>query len=196
MPRPMVRIYFDFVDPLSYIAAHVLGLRSRSVDETPQATVEWVGFELRPPPAPLTEALDPIWTERWREARVRVETLGLTLDPPRLVPWTRKAHELHILAGLQGQGDIVRVALFEAFFRRGRDIGRVDVLVEIGAAAGLDRTETKAVLDVDRHEADVTSAREEAQARGVTDVPVLSIDGRPVEGFPDPTDLGTLLPGP
>jgi predicted DsbA family dithiol-disulfide isomerase len=196
MSHPIVRIYFDFVDPLSYITSHVLGLRSGSVDETPHATVEWVGFELRPPPAPLTEAVDAIWADRWREARLRVGALQLTLDPPRLIPWTRKAHELHILAGLQGQGENVRVALFEAFFRRGRDIGRVDVLIEIGAAAGLDRTETKAVLDVDRHQADVISAREEAQAFGVTDVPVLSVDGRPVEGFPDPTDLGTLLPGP
>jgi predicted DsbA family dithiol-disulfide isomerase len=93
-----------------------------------------------------------------------------------------------------GVGDAVRAAVFDAYFEGGRDIGRVDVLVEIASFAGLDRTETKAVLDVDRHEADVTAKRLEAQALGVTDVPALSVDGRLVEGFPDLTGLGTLLP--
>jgi predicted DsbA family dithiol-disulfide isomerase len=84
--------------------------------------------------------------------------------------------------------------VLEAYVRDGRDIGRVDVLVDIATSAGLDRTTTKAVLDVDRHEAEVLSARVVARAEGVSDVPAFWIDGRLVEGFPDPTDLGTLLP--
>jgi predicted DsbA family dithiol-disulfide isomerase len=91
-------------------------------------------------------------------------------------------------------GDAVRTAIFGAYFGAGQDIGRVDVLVAIGVGAGLDPTETKAVLDVDRHEADVTAQRREAEASGVTDVPRLWDGTRLAEGFPDLTGLGTLLP--
>lgn len=199
MPHPTVRIYFDFVDPLSLAVAHALGMRSRSAAESEEPSkrsrVEWVGFELRPPPVALTRSDDPFWAERRAKALSWAGGLDLP-DVPSLVPWTRKAHELHIHASRLGAGDAVRAGVFEAHFDQRRDIGRVDVLVEIAAASGLDRTETKAVLDVDRHEADVAAARREAEALGVRDVPSLSLDGRLVEGFPDPTDLGTLLPDP
>jgi predicted DsbA family dithiol-disulfide isomerase len=194
MPQANVRIYFDFVDPLSYVASRALGLQDEGGGTGPPTDADWVGFELRPPPSPLTLTRDAVWTERWSSARKAAARFQLTLRQPELVPWTRKAHELHLLAMVLGVGDAVRAAVFYAYFEGGRDIGRVDVLVEIASVAGLDRTETKAVLDVDRHEADVTAKRLEAQALGVTDVPALSVDGRLVEGFPDLTGLGTLLP--
>jgi len=191
MVRTPVRIYFDFVDPLSYVASTALMSRAGSTSGTPP---EWIGFELRPPPEPLTAGDDPLWAARREAARPKAETLDVPLASPALVPWTRKAHELHLLAGTHGKADEVRQAVFGAFFREGLDIGRVDVLVEIASSIGLGRTETKAVLDVDRHEGDVTAAREEALEAGVVDVPCHLVGGRLVEGFPDPTDLGTLLP--
>lgn len=193
MPDRIVRIYFDFVDPLSFVASHALGKQPEDVSEPPP-TLEWAGFELRPPPAPLTDVRDPMWTARWKKAIAQAATLQLSFDPPPIVPWTRKAHELHTYGHGEGLGGHLRSSIFEAYFSEGRDIGRVDVLVEIARAVGLDPTATKAVLDVDRHEADVASVRREAEALGVVDVPSRSINGRLVEGFPDPTDLGTLLP--
>jgi predicted DsbA family dithiol-disulfide isomerase len=193
MPRPLRRVYFDFVDPISYVVSSSPELRSGDAAGA-RGDVEWVGFELRPPPMPLTASDDPLWSDRARRARPLADALGLILRPPHLVPWTRKAHELHVLAGSRGMGDLVREAIFQAYFGRGEDIGRVDVLVEVAGASGLDRTETKAVLDVDRHEADVVGALSEARALGVGEVPSASVDGRLVEGFPDLTDLGTLLP--
>jgi predicted DsbA family dithiol-disulfide isomerase len=110
------------------------------------------------------------------------------------VPWTRKAHELHAFASARDLGDRVRAAIFEAYFDAGRDIGRVDVLVDVAAAAGIDRTEAKAVLDVDRHGAEVAAVRAEAVELGVDDVPTVRVDGRLERGFPDPVLIGTLLP--
>lgn len=186
MPPTPARIWFDFVDPLSYLLS-----RELSASDT---RVVWTGFELRPPPVPLTAVDDPFWAERWRAVAALAERTGVELQPPRLVPWTRKAHELHALASARGLDDRIRTAIFEAYFAGGRDIGRVDVLVELATEAGIDRTEAKAILDVDRHEADVTAARTEAEALGVTDVPTVLIDDRLERGFPDPERLGTLLP--
>jgi predicted DsbA family dithiol-disulfide isomerase len=184
-PLP-VRIWFDFVDPLSFLLSRELSGSG--------APLVWTGFELRPPPSPLTAVDDPLWAGRWRDARARAEQSGVELRPPRLVPWTRKAHELHAFASARDLADPVRASIFEAYFGDGRDIGRVDVLVDIAVAAGIDRTEAKAVLDVDRHEADVAAARAEAEALGVVDVPTVFVDGELERGFPDPGRLGTLLP--
>lgn len=186
MTRPPARIWFDFVDPLSYLLSREVPMSAPGL--------AWTGFELRPPPAPLTATDDPFWAERWREAWAHAEDAGAELRPPRLVPWTRKAHELHAFAATRDLGDRIRVAIFEAYFARGRDIGRIDVLVEVAVAAGIDRAEVKAVLDVDRHEADVTAARAEAEALGVDDVPMLLAEERLERAFPQPKRLGTLLP--
>jgi len=188
MPPTTIRVYFDFVDPLSYAVSHALERHDGALE------VEWVGFELRPPPLPLTETADPLWSDRWEQAHAWAARLNLRLAAPRLVPWTRKAHELYVFAGQKGAGPAVRTGVLEAYFGDRLDIGRVDVLVRIGVSAGLDGTETKAVLDVDRHEADVATARAETRALGVTDVPSLAVDGRLLEVFPDPTAIGTLLP--
>ena len=113
----------------------------------------------------------------------------------RLVPWTRKAHELiaHATAHDASSADAVRLAVAVAYALEGRDIGRVDVLVEIGIANGLDRTETKAVLDVDRYEADVARAAREAATAQVTRTPTIIVGSERFEGFHNRTALGTLL---
>lgn len=190
MPEPD-QIYFDFVDPLSYVA-----FRASSPEraEEDAASVEWVGFELRPPPTELLASDAPFWVHRLKVALSLAEPLGLLLAPPSLIPWSRKAHELYLHTAPDCVTDRVLSAIFDAFFQEGRDIGRIDVLVDIAASAGFDRTETKAVLDVDRHEETILGSRRRALEAGVTDVPCRVAGGRVVEGFPDLTDLGTFLP--
>jgi len=190
MSLPLATLYFDFVDPLSYLA----DLEAERIEPTLPAEVIRVGFELRPPPSPLTSLDDPVWGRRWEDARTWAP--DVTFDPPLLVPWTRKAHELHLFAHERGVGREARRSVFEAYLLDSRDIGRVDELVALGTSLGLDRTETKAVLDVDRFEEAVLQARREAESRGVTTVPAIEGAGSPPRGFHNPADVGTLLGAP
>lgn len=182
-------VYFDFIDPLSYLLARELG----TLDGDVLTGLAWHPFELRPPPTPLVTVDDASLSGRWREARERAPGFDVTLDPPDLVPWTRKAHELVLHAAEHDVEDAVRRRIFEAYLLEGSDIGRVDVLVAIAVDLGLDRTETKAVLDVDSHQAAVVSLRAEAADRGVTDTPTIIHGGRRLEGFHNRDALGTLL---
>ena len=192
MPNPRPAFYFDFIDPLSYLVEHELG----TLDGTIDARVTRVPFEVRPPPIPLTDVEDPALAPRWEVGRSVALGLGLSLSAPRLVPWSRKAHELHLHAASRGLGATVRAGVFEAYFVRGQDIGRVDVLVAIGRAAGLDVTETKAVLDVDRFEKEVVAARGAAASLGIGDAPVLLLGASRLEGFHNRSTLGTFLREP
>jgi predicted DsbA family dithiol-disulfide isomerase len=65
----------------------------------------------------------------------------------------------------------MRDALFAAYFGAGRDIGRIDVLVEIGEGCGLDRTELKVTLDIDQHTEEIEREEEEAVRLGLQGVP-------------------------
>jgi predicted DsbA family dithiol-disulfide isomerase len=190
MPEPASRFYFDFVDPLSYLTE----LAIRDLEASRGIEVERVGYELRPPPAPLTDFHDSFWSARWGAARLA--GAGIPWNPAALVPWTRKAHELQLFADERGVGAVIRQAIFEAYLERARDIGRIDELVEIARAKGLDPSETKAVLDVDRHREQLLDIRREADSLGLVELPALLVHGGLVQGFRNPTDLSTLFRGP
>jgi 2-hydroxychromene-2-carboxylate isomerase len=189
MASPAFRLHFDFVDPLSYLVHR----EARAREAEGGVRLQRVGVELRPRPTPLADAADPFWAARWEAAHRAAPRVPFAL--PGLVPWSGKAHELHALACERGVGPVVLEAIFEAYLLRGRDIGRIDVLLEIASDAGLDRTATKAALDVDAWEGHVGQARRTAESLGVVDLPAISWEGRLVQGFHNLTDLGTLLGG-
>ena len=190
MPPADARFFFDFVDPLSWLVERALA----ELEAARGPSVQRVGLELRPPPAALTRPTDPLWADRWQTARQAAP--GVRLEPPPVVPWTRKAHELHLFAEGHDAGALVRRGIFEAYFEQGIDIGRVDALADIAATGGLDRTETRAALDVDAHRDAVLEAGQRAVELGVGRLPALLVDGRLVQGFPKLGDLSTLLGGP
>lgn len=189
MAEAVTTFYFDFVDPLSYLVELELCSLGDDVDQG----VERIGFELHPPPSALTLVGDATLAPRWTVAREVADALGVALTPPQLVPWSRKALELHLHAEEHGLDRVVRRGVFEAYFQRGLDIGRIDVLVEIARSTGLDSTRAKAVLDVDRFDARVSSAREAALGEGITEPPVLVHGGTRLEGFHKRSALGTFL---
>jgi predicted DsbA family dithiol-disulfide isomerase len=89
------------------------------------------------------------------------------------MPRTAKAHEAARLAEVKGVGRALRNAIFHAYFGEGRDIGRIDVLVELAAGVGLDPTETRVVLDVDTYSAEISAARGLGERLGIEGVPAL-----------------------
>ena len=181
------RFFFDYVDPLCWLWERVLALH----EQRGGAAVVRHPLELRPPPAELIDPEDGSWLARWEDVRGALPA-GERPPRPLLVPWTRKAHELALLAAEKGLFQAVHGSLFRAYVEEGRDIGRVDVLVELAMGAGLDRTETKAVLDVDRHSAQVVRLRAEAERLQVRGVPSLLARGRLLEGA-SPAALQELL---
>lgn len=188
-------LFFDFTDPVSFLVARELD-RARLT-----SAIEWIPLELRPPPTPLVAIDDPSLAERWALARAESTGTDIVFVPPRLVPWTRKAHELvaHVDELDRDTGDddglvhAIRSRIFEAYHLDGRDIGRVDVLVDLAVSLGLDRTGARAVLDVDRFEETVVAARLRAQATDVSSIPVIVRGERRLQGFHNGAGLRTFL---
>ncbi len=172
-----VVFYFDYVDPGSYVMDLQLGRLL-----TPEVSIVRHPFELRPPPENLVDAASPEWRSLRQSAVDLAAEIDLELPSHDFMPWTRKAHELRLHAAEKGLEGRMHDAIFKARFQDGADIGRVDVLVDLAVGLGLDLTETKAVLDVDRHLDEVVELRRQAQAQGVGRTPALHIGSQSLEG--------------
>lgn len=160
-----VVVFSDFACPFSYVTEAALR-RMTSAGEVEPTHLAW---ELYPAPAPLPPADDGAWMQALRPL---ADELGLALRVPAPVR-TRKAHEAAAFAASKGAGTVMREALFAAHFAEGRDIGRIDVLVEIGASVGLDASELKVVLDVDAFSARIQAEQDAARQAGVEGVPTV-----------------------
>jgi predicted DsbA family dithiol-disulfide isomerase len=183
-------LFFDYVDPLSYLLEREL---SGLLPELAVPPLRHVPLELRPPPGPMLDPEGEGWTERWNASRALAEDRHIRFPDPAVVPWTRKAHELVLHAESQGLGAGAHSALFDAFLLEGRDIGRVDVLVEIARSLGLDQTGAKAVLDVDRYSDEVSSLGESARALGIDAPPAFALGDAILQGFHNRDALRTFL---
>lgn len=142
-----VEVYADFICPWCYIGLDRL---NRLVKER-AVLLHWNPYLLRPdiPPGgvPLTSVLPPERLER-AEAAVReaAQAAGLPLNRPDMVPNSRKAHEIGLLAETRGFGDAYHRAVFNAYFAQARNIGDEEVLADLAEYAGLVRKEVLEVL--------------------------------------------------
>jgi predicted DsbA family dithiol-disulfide isomerase len=106
-------------------------------------------------------------------------------DRVLVTPNTRLAHRLMFWA--QSQRDAAKLealpeAIFFAYFSQGRDIGTVDVLVEIAAAIGFDADAVRTFLKLNTGEREVVAKELQAQQDGVHSVPMIRIAGQAISG--------------
>jgi predicted DsbA family dithiol-disulfide isomerase len=140
-----ITVFSDFTCPYSFVTEAALWRRAGDgVD------LRFRAFELYPEgtqaPSPREE---PGWQEQLRPLMVE---MGMEIAVPDFRPRTGKAHEAAAFARAAAAAEIpLRRAIFEAYWRRGQDIGRIDVLVGLAAGVGLDGEGLKIALDIDTH---------------------------------------------
>jgi predicted DsbA family dithiol-disulfide isomerase len=131
----------------------------------------WKAFELRPEPVPLPRADDADRRRRWAASVLPMAAeRGLIMQQPPIIPRTRLAFQAVELARDRGRFDAMHRAVFEAFFRDGRDIGRIDVLAGIAASVDLPPDVLTSALETGVH-LDRVMAGRLARDLGVTGVP-------------------------
>lgn len=192
MNGPELILYHDFASPycrlalaLTRPAAHHAGLGLRLEP-----------FELRPAPAELPAIDDPTVRAEIEAALPLAAEWGIELHGPLLVPRTGKAHEAVMHARPQGLEVELADAVYRALWVHGRDISRLDTLVEVAGAVGLDDREVHVALGLDTHNRAVELAGQRAEAVGVTGVPTLVHRGRLAVGLLPPEQLREWLAAP
>lgn len=152
-------------------------------------------FELRPAPVPTLDPHGEYLTRAWREVVYPMaQRMGMALRLPPVQPRSRLAHAAAFFAAAHGQGEACHEEIFRAFFQRGEDIGRIEVLVAIGEGIGLDGAALRQALETRQFEAAVLADEERAEAFGVRAVPAYLAEGpRVVTGVQTLTELRKFL---
>jgi predicted DsbA family dithiol-disulfide isomerase len=167
-----VTVFSDFTCPFSYVTEAALLRLAGEVPLEPS----FRALELYPTPHPLP--FDAVG-DRVAAARPLAQALGITLRSPAVLPRTRKAHEAARFAAEKGVEREMRGAIYRAVFADGLDVGRIDVLVQLAVSVGLDATEARVVLDVDRHTEAVLADGELARRAGIDAAPTLVVGTSP-----------------
>ena len=182
-----IDIWSDVVCPWCYLGKRRLEAALRERPEL-EVAVRWRPFELNPDMPPAGADRQEYLTRKFgadgrlQEAHARLVGLGreagieYRFDAIRRVPNTRAAHALVALAG-DRQGAVVE-GLFRAYFEEARDVGDGDVLVEIGAAAGVRAGGLRAELFAAERLATIAAEERDASRLGISGVPFFVLAGR------------------
>lgn len=167
-----VRVVSDYICPWCYIGS------ARA-----QRLAQELGLELEPWPYELMPHLPPdglprevALGRRYPEAhnlRLQMEAAseGLPFVPPVWMPNTRLAHEAVQFAMEVGKGWPMHRALYEAYWGRGEDIGRLEVVVAIAQGLGLDGAALARALEEGRYHRLVEEKQDWARGQGIAGVP-------------------------
>ena len=189
--RPTLRIdvWSDYVCPFCMLEMPVLDELAAEYGDALQ--IAWRAFELRPEPEPTLDPDGEYLRTTWaRAVYPMAEARGLPLRLPPVQPRSAPVHAADYEARRQGRGDAMRRALFSAFFEQGRDIGDVDVLVDIATAAGVDASALRNAIELGLHADALRADREDAVELGIQGVPALLI-----RRAGDDADQGILVSG-
>jgi len=150
--------------------------------------IRWRPFPLRPVPDPTATFKGTYREEAWRRCQALAGDAGVEF---RL--WEREdfptsslpALEAAKCAALQGEEAFERLhlALYEAFFTRGVNIGRPEKVLEVVREAGLDMERFQADYETGQAREWVLADYEEAvRTHGVRAIPTVLFDGKRIVG--------------
>lgn len=186
--KPIIRIdcWADYVCPFCYLQ---LGILDRFIKESHvRCVLTWHAFELRPDPVALIDPEGEYIKDIWLKAVYPLAAeRNVKMKLPPVAPRSRLAFETAWFSRSVGRFDAVHRALFRAYFEEGRNIGSVDVLLDIAGECGVNRAALAASLDDQRFRTAIEDDEAKADQLGVTGLPFLMLSNTDVEAQTRPS---------
>jgi predicted DsbA family dithiol-disulfide isomerase len=189
-PSLVVEIVSDVICPWCYVAKRNFERAVAALPDGVKASVHWLPFELNPD-MPVEGADRHAYRsakfgswERSQKLDVDVSQAaaqaGLRMhhDLMKRTPNTFKAHRLIWLAQSEGVQDAIVEALFRAYFTEGRDVGEVDILIDIAVKAGIARDRATAFFAGTEGVTQVSESALSARQSGTSGVPTFRVNGQ------------------
>lgn len=189
--RKQIRI--DFVSDVSCPWC-VIGLKSleqalQRVADVADAQVHFQPFELNPAMVPEGQDIGEHLAQKYGASaeqraqtsemiRARGAELGFHFGPRERIYNTFDAHRLLHWAEEQGLQHALKMALFDAYFSAGDNVGAHAELLRIATAVGLDGAEAARILASDTYAAEVREREQFYQHQGISSVPAIIINQR------------------
>lgn len=146
------------------------------VAEDEEVDIEWRAFELRPEgqsgrSSQEEERYRKMIEQKWPDTIEMGRQYGVEMKTHKWGVNTRPAHEGAKYAEANGAGDAYHWAVFKAYFEDGRDLGDIDVLVDIASDIGLDAEAFREAVESNRYRDEVLAEEQWAMQSGIRGVP-------------------------
>ena len=147
--------------------------------------VQWTAFPLHPETPGQGRSLEEMFAGRGMDIprmldglKRTADELGLPYTPRSMTYNSRRAQELGKWAEVEGAGDAYHHAVFAAYFARGQNIARLEVLREIVSSVNLEQDAVEKVLQEGRYIEVVDKDWRRCRELGITAVPTFRANGR------------------
>ena len=162
--------------------------------------IKWKHFPLHPDTPADGLALEQLFAGRGydipkmqSEMKARMEAEGLPYGKRTHTYNSRLAQELGTWADTQAGGEAFHDAAYRAYFVDARNIGDIDVLVDLAKSVGLPESEAREVLEQRTFKDAVDEDWEKSRQMGVTGVPTFVAAGQGLVGAQPYEMLVTLV---
>ncbi|OGP78009.1 MAG: hypothetical protein A2V86_14990 [Deltaproteobacteria bacterium RBG_16_49_23] len=150
----------------------------------------WTAFPLHPETPEEGMTLEELFAGRpvhikkiMSHLKQVADELGLPLSERKKTYNSRLAQELGKWAEKKGRRDVFHEAVFRAYFVGGRNIGKMDELIDLAKSIGLPEKEARSTLELRTMKEAVDSDWERSRTLGITAVPTFMADHQTVVGF-------------
>ncbi len=204
----VVQVTYDFLCPWCWIGQHHLRMAIEQAALPMPVELRYAPFELSPemPKAGLdrqehrTRKFGSWARAQARDAEVvlagRRAGAQFNYERVTIAPNTRLAHRMMQFCSTQGdaaQLALLHEAVFSSYFHDGRDIGSLDVLLDLANSNGFDGEALHAYLSSGQGEKEVIAAELGAQANGIHAVPHFQIGAQRISGAQPPALIAQAL---
>lgn len=188
-----IEVYSDYVCPYCFLAKQILD----EVAQNQEVEIEWMPFELRPYPVPTLKPEDDYLPRVWKQSVYPLaKAMGIPIQLPSVSPqpYTHLSFEGYQFAKAHNQAEAYNERVLKAFFQEDRNIGDIEVLVQLAEEIGLPAAEFKQSLIERRYKTIHQQALKHAyEELGITSVPTLVIDGQVLPGMPRKEKLQQVI---
>jgi len=186
MSEPIIlEVFTDYVCPWCYLGDN----RVKKLKQNYDVTVQLVHFPLHPETPAEGQPLQKLFNcgpEEIEAKNVRMKGLmeaeGLPYNDRSHTYNSRLAQEIGSWAETQPGGNAIHDKFFEAYFVNNRNVGDVEVIIDIVKSVGLDEQEARKVLEERTFKTAVDADWEKSHQYGVTGVPTFVSGGQGLVG--------------
>jgi predicted DsbA family dithiol-disulfide isomerase len=202
-----VEIWSDVVCPFCYIGKRKFEKALEGFAAKDKVEIEWKSFQLDPQ-LDNKEGLSvheylgkrkggtPADGKRMNDQMAAIaKEVGLEYNFDKaIINNTLTAHQLLHFAKTKGIQNQMKERIFKAYYTEGKDIGKIETLVQLAAELGLNEVETRKVLEENVYAKEVLADQEHAYQIGVQGVPFFVFNNKyAVSGAQQPETFAQVL---
>jgi len=175
-----VTVYYDYICPFCYLGTkRILGLSKEF-----NLTIDWKGIEIHPEfPPQGKKRTKTLKSKSFAETiREMAKEDNIEIKLPGYATNSRLSLEASEFAKIKGKFLEFHIGVYEAYFLEGRNIGDIEIVLDIGEKAGLHRSDLVECLNKRTMFDNIEANKKEAEDNLILGVPTFIFGNFPVHG--------------